>query len=361
MKIVVFSGGVGTRMWPLSRKNSPKQFNNHVGSRSMFQLAIERLLPEISMEDIYVSTGKHYKDFVMSQIPKLSQENIILEPEMRDVGPAVGLLAATFARKFPGEAVAILWSDHFVKDVAQYKKLLISADNYALLHPNQIVFMGQKARFATANLGWINLGRKVDQDGSIDVYEFAGWHYRPPLDIAKHYFADGHHAWNPGYFVTTTSNLWELYEKYAPDMYKDLHKIQKAIGTPQYETVLNEIYPHLEKIHFDNVILERISFDRAIVLVTDFGWSDVGSFEQLKEALQESPLANVTQGNVLTLDTTDSLIYNVEDSKLVATVDLDDIVIVNTPDALLISKKSSVDKIKKIVEQLQNQKREELI
>ena len=137
--------------------------------------------------------------------------------------------------------------------------------------------------------------------------------------------------------------------------------IQKTIGTPQYETVLNEIYPTLEKIHFDNVVLERISLDRAIVLVTDFGWSDVGSFEQLKEALQDSPEANVTQGNVLTLDTTDSLIYNVEDSKLIATIDLDDIVIVNTPDALLISKKSSVSKIKKIVEQSQNQKKEELI
>ncbi len=361
MKAIIFSGGVGSRMWPLSRKNTPKQFNNHVESRSMFQLAVDRLLPDLNITDIYVSTGKQYKEFIQSQIPELPEENIILEPEMRDVGPAVGLIAATFAKKFPGEALAILWSDHFVKDTPQYKKLLFTAEKYALEHPSQMVFMGQRARFATPNLGWINLGDKLKHDGGIDTFAFAGWHYRPPLATAQEYFLDGHHAWNPGYFMTTSTHLFNLYKEHAPEMYEQLLKIQEAIGTPGYETTLQSIYPTLEKIHFDNVILDRISLDSAIVMVTNFGWSDVGSFEQLKEALEDSPTGNVVKGDVVTIDTTDSLIYNMEKSKLVATIDLEDLVVINTPDVILVAKKSTVGKIKEMVGKLKEEGRDDLI
>lgn len=361
MKAIIFSGGVGSRMWPLSRKNSPKQFNNHVDDRSMFQLAIDRLRPELAIEDIYVSTGRQYKDFIRSQIPELPEENIILEPEMRDVGPAVGLIAATFALRFPGEPLAILWSDHFVKDTQQFKKLLKEAEEYVLEHPEQMVFMGQEARFPTPNLGWINLAEKVQTNDKISTYRFAGWHYRPPLTTAKEYFQDGHHAWNPGYFMTTSTHLYDLYKRHAPEMYADLNKIQRAIDTPDYQSTLNKMYPGLEKIHFDNVILDRIPLDSAIVMVTDFGWSDVGSFEQLKEALEESPTSNVTKGDVVTLETTDSFIYNLERGKLVVAIDLDNVVIVNTPDVTLVVKKTSVGKIKDIVTKLKEDGREELI
>lgn len=361
MKAIIFSGGVGSRMWPLSRKNTPKQFNNHVEARSMFQLAVDRLLPDLRIEDIYVSTGKQYKEFIQSQIPELPEENIILEPEMRDVGPAVGLIAATFAKRFPGEALAILWSDHFVKDTKQYKKLLRSAEQYALKHPEMMVFMGQRARFATPNLGWINLGQKIASDGSIDTFEFAGWHYRPALTTAQEYFLDGHHAWNPGYFMTTSTHLFDLYKKHAPEMYEQLVTIQESIDTPQYEQTLQEIYPTLEKIHFDNVILDRIPLTSAIVMVTNFGWSDVGSFEQLKEALETSPTANVLKGDITALDTTDSLVYNLETDKCIATIGVDDLVVINTPDVILVAKKSSVGKIKDLVAKLKDDGRDELI
>lgn len=361
MKIVVFAGGVGTRLWPLSRKNSPKQFLAVVNNQTMLQLCIRRLYPTFSPNDIYVSTGKNYRNDVRHQLPEIPNSNIITEPEMRDVGPAVGLVTATMMKKFPDEPFAILWgSDHLVKNDKLFRKTLKKSSEIILEDPEKVIFIGQKPRFASQNLGWIEFGGTKKTIEEFSLLEFKSFQYRPDQSTANRYFSDGHHAWNLGYFVTTPRFLWKQFEQHSPQIFSKLHKMYDTLETEKFDEVLHEVYPTIEKISFDNAILEKLDPSSAFVISQDLGWSDIGAWEALKEALETSKEANVTSGSVLLENSTDSLIYNYEDGKTIVGIDLGDHLVVNTRDVLLITKKSSVPKIKTFVESLKEGPHENL-
>ena len=352
MKVVIFAGGVGTRLWPLYRKNTPKQFERIVGDKSMLQIAVGKLFPLFDWKDIFISTGDSYKDLVLEQLPKLPKDNIIVEPEMRDVGPAVGLVTAIFAKKFPNEPFVILWgSDHLVKKEDVFRNALSAAEKLIEKDPNRIIFVGQKPRFASQNLGYIAFGDKVDSVSDIPVYSFTGFKYRPHLSTAERYLRDQHHSWNLGYFVTTPTFLWSLFEKHVPELHNDLLKIQDSVGSDSYKKVLTEIYPHIEKISFDNAIPEKMDHKLGNVISVDIGWSDIGAWEALKEALSETTDENVTKGKVMVEDSRDSLVFNYTD-QLTVGIDLDEMLVINTDDVVLVCPKSSVPKIKKLVESL---------
>ena len=159
MKIVVFAGGVGTRLWPLSRKNTPKQFEKVVGDQSMLQISISKLFPDFSWQDIYISTNSQYADILKKQFPEIPEENLIFEPALRDVGPAVGLMVANFINKYPLEQIAILWGDHLIKKEAEFREALKVGERLVEENPDRIVFIGQKPRFASVNLGYIEFGK----------------------------------------------------------------------------------------------------------------------------------------------------------------------------------------------------------
>lgn len=351
MKAVIFAGGVGTRLWPLSRRSSPKQFEKVIGEKSTLQLAAERLLPTFAWKDIYVATGAEYVKLVKSQLPQIPSKNIIGEPKMRDVGPAVGLATAILEKESPNTPMVILWSDHLVKKEELFRKILGIAEKIIIKNPPKIIFIGQRPRFPSQNLGWIEYGKKIKKEDEVEIYKFKSFRYRPDLDLAEKFFRSGHHAWNLGYFVTTPRFLWLQYKNFVPKIYQELTKIQAAWGTKNYSTVLKEVYPHIEKIHFDNAILERLDPDCALVISENLEWSDVGAWEALKEALQASAEQNVTQGKVLLKDCQDCLVYNYT-NQLVVTIDLDGYLVVNTNDVTLVCHKNSVPKIKKLVEEM---------
>lgn len=351
MKAVIFAGGVGTRLWPLSRKKSPKQFEKIIGAESTLQLAAARIRPDFAWEDMYIATGQAHVATVQNQLKDLPRNHIIAEPEMRDVGPAVGLMTAILSRESPHEPMVILWSDHLVRNETLFKKILQVAGTVIKKDSNKIIFVSQKPRFASENLGWIEYGKNITQQDGISFHAFVDFQYKPDGTTAKKYFNSGHHAWNVGYFVTTPAFLLGLYKRFAPNLYDGLIAIAQARGTPLFQKRLNDVYPTLEKIHFDNAILEKLDEENALVVSEDIEWSDIGAWEALKEALQEADDKNVTQGKVLLTDSKDSLVYNYTD-QLVATIDLDDMLVVNTGDVVLVCKKSSVSKIKKLVESL---------
>jgi mannose-1-phosphate guanylyltransferase len=360
MKVVIFAGGVGTRLWPLSRKHTPKQFEKIVGDQSMLQIAVQKLFPEFQWSDIFISTGKHYEENVREQLPQLPHENILVEPEMRDVGPAVGLVTALFARKFPDEPFAILWgSDHLVKDEEAFRTALRSAEEVVNREREVIVFVGQKPRFANQNLGYIEFGEEINRIGNTPVYSFTGFKYRPHLSVAERFVTDGHHSWNLGYFVTTPRFLWSLFERYAPELFSQLKQIYDTVDTPEYDNTLSSIYPTIEKISFDNAILEKMDTSMGRVLSVDIGWSDIGAWEALKEALSETQEENVTKGKVMVEDSTDSLVFNYT-NQLVVGIDLSAYLVINTQDVVLVCPKDSVPKIKKLVESLSGTEHESL-
>ena len=351
MKIVIFAGGVGTRLWPLSRKNTPKQFEKIIGKKSTLQLMVDRIAPLVNPSDIFISSSIVYKSILEKQLPQIPKENFILEPEMRDVGAAVGLVAVVLEKKAPSEPFMILWSDHLVKNENLFRDVLKTIGKILEKEKNKIIFIGQKSRFGSQNLGWIEFGEKIDNVDRIPVFAFKSLHYRPSIELAEKFHQSENHAWNPGYFGTTPTFLLSLYKKHAPLMYEKLLEIQKALGTEESEQKLQKIYPQLEKLSFDNLILEKIDPSEGLVIGTDLGWSDVGAWEALKEALSKSEEENVEKGKVLLEDCQDSLAFNYT-NQLTVGIDLDEMMVVNTKDVLLICPKNSVPKIKKLVESL---------
>lgn len=360
MKFVIFAGGVGSRLWPLSRKNTPKQFEKILGDKSTLQLAAGRLQPDFAWDDVYISTGKSYASIVREQLSELPAHHVIGEPVMRDVGPAVGLMAGILNKIAPDEPMAILWSDHLVKKEDFFRRILKTAGEIIKKEPEKIIFVAQKPRFASENLGWIDFGKERFQEHELKFYEFVGFKYQPDIHTAQQYYVSGHHAWNLGYFVTTPKFLCELYQKFVPSVYESLTKITDQWGTENFDQVLDEIYPTLEKVHFDNAILEKLDPNDAYVISENIEWSDIGAWEALKEALEKHEEDNVIKGDALVEDTKDTLLYNFTKQMIVA-IDLEDMIVVNTNDVILVCPKKSVPKIKKFVKSLDGTSYERLV
>lgn len=355
MKIVIFAGGAGTRLWPLSREKTPKQFDPMFEGKSTLQLAGERIKQLVAWSDVYISTLDQYAPIVRQQLPAIPDENIITEPARRDVAPAIGL-AMMKLRDVGDEPVAILWSDHLMDRPAAFRRGLKVAEGLIRQDSERFIFFGERPRYAEQNLGWIHIGPKQQQIRNIPIRSFRGWIYRPPLSRCKKMFASKQWIWNPGYWVTTPNFVLEQFRLKQPVMYRQLQVIGRALGTSREGKVLKRIYPTLQKIHFDNAILEKMKPCQAVVLQLDMGWSDPGTLYAIKAALQANKLANVTRGAVLPFNTRDCLLFNDESKKLLATVGLEGLIVVETKDATLVVHKDRVPEVKKMVESLEHTK-----
>ncbi|EKE15197.1 MAG: hypothetical protein ACD_12C00114G0003 [uncultured bacterium] len=361
MKAIIFAGGSGIRLWPLSRQKSPKQFEKIIGNRSTLQLAVERLLPDFNYSDIYISTNLLYADIVKKQLPEIPKSNFLFEPVKKDVAPAIALAMGILSKLNSEEPVAILWSDHLVKQVSLFKKILKLAGSEIKKNPNKIIFIANKPRFPSTNLGYIHIGEQTKKEDGINIYKFEGLKYKPNEETAKKFFKSKKYGWNLGYFVTSSNFIYKYFQRLAPNIYNNTESILKNYGKEDYQSVLKQTYGQVESINFDNAILENLDKKDACVIFEDIGWSDVGSWEALKEALQLKTEENVINGKVYLDNVKDSLIYNYDDKKVIVGVDLEELIIINTQDAILITKKNSMGKVKKIVENFPGTEHENLV
>lgn len=351
MKIVIFAGGFGRRLWPISLSSSPKQFEPIIGERSTIQLAVDRVLGQYGAENIYISTNERYADIIRQQLPEIPEENVIGEPTRRDLAAAVGLAMTHMGlNSSPDEPVAILWGDNYMKDIERFRQVIAAAEELILRKETKIVFMGESPRFANANLGWIRLGEKAGEVNGQPYYNYGSLTYRPPQDECEKMFAAGNCVWNTGYFVTSIGYVQAAYQEHKPQMWSQLQAIGEQIGTDTYQATLDEIYPQLESISFDDAILTHLDSNDALVLHAPMGWSDPGTLYALKEAINPDPKENVTRGVVRDDHSQDSLIYNYEPNKLVMGIGLEGMIVVNTKDAVLVVHKDQIPLVKKIVE-----------
>jgi len=348
MKIVIFAGGIGTRMWPVSRVKTPKQFNPVLDGKSTVELMVEHFNSKISPENIFISTNAEYTSIISQKLPQIPVSNIFQEPAMRDLGPAVGYAMAVLNRVDPDEPVAILWSDDLIKKSQTFLRILDLAKDLLIKNPEQIVYIGQKPLFADQNKGWIHFGKPIKHHNGISIHEFIDWHYRPPFEIADQYFRSLDHAVNTGYFVSTPRFIMALYQEYAPEVFQVLQQLASTWSTEKHESQIQELYPTLDKISFDDLIVSKTNPKDGTVIVTDMGWYGFGDWEAIKEALQESPNDNVTSGNVHVYESKDCLIYNYTD-QLITPIGLEGMVVVATPDAIMICPKKSIPEVKSML------------
>lgn len=342
MNIVIFAGGAGTRLWPISRQKSPKQFEKLKDNASTLQMAVNRI-KTFGTENLYISTNEQYAAIVADQVPEIGHDQVFLEPARRDLAAAVLLTLLRLQKRGVHGTIAMLWSDHFMDREDQFIDALKKGESLLSKESNHFVFLGEKPRFANHNLGWIEIGDKIS-DG---VHEFKSWKYRPEIEACKKMFESGKWLWNPGYFLFDIDFVLRLYQTHQPEMFSTLSELMKD------EHRLREEYKNLPSMSFDNAIVEKADPHEAVVLPVDMGWSDPGTLYALKEALTASMEENYTKGNVLAYETRDSFVFNEEENKLVTTIGLDGIMVINTKDALLVCPKERVPEIKELLKRME--------
>jgi mannose-1-phosphate guanylyltransferase len=342
MNFLIFAGGAGTRLWPISRSKSPKQFEKLKDDKSTLQMAIERI-SAFGLENIYISTNARYIDLVQTQVPEIASDHIMSEPARRDLAAAVLLSLLRLKQAGISGTIALLWADHFMDRPDNFRAALTRASELIAENSQRFVFLAETPRFANHNLGWIKMGSEIGEG----VFSFEGWKYRPELIDCKDMFDSGVWHWNPGYFVTDIDYLLSLYQKHQPELYGMLSAMVLTPGE------VDRQYATVPALSFDTAIIEKIDQSEAVVLPVDMNWSDPGTLYALKEALHTAPEHNVSIGNTHQVDSTDSFIFNDEPGKLVSVIGLEGMIVVNTKDALLVCHKDRVPDIKKLLAELE--------
>jgi mannose-1-phosphate guanylyltransferase len=347
MKIIIFCGGSGTRMWPMSRKSKPKQFQPLTGEVSMFKQQIDRLLKGYDIKDIFVSTGKQYKETILSEVPELSEDNLILEPEMRDTLGCVGYAVMTVQKKHPDSVIATMWgADHYIRNSDELIKALIVAEKIAS-QEDLIVNIDAKPSLPNVNLGYMEMGKLIKEQDGFSVFEFIRQVEKPDLKTAQQFVRSFKYLWHVGYAVFKSKLMIDLYKTHAPEVYEILKKV---VDEGKVEEYLN-----IPKNSVDFGIYEKLNRGQMVEMPVDLGWSDVGAWNILKDELAENGKANVVKGDNYDIGSIDCLTYELTQGKIIATIGLENLIIVDTPDALLVCSKFKSQEVKKIVERLKSE------
>jgi mannose-1-phosphate guanylyltransferase len=359
MKIIIFAGGTGKRFWPASRKHSPKQFQPIVDNKPLVRVKYEYLRLGFPPEDIYLSTGIQYEKEARAILPELPEDNFIFEPVMRDNGPAVAYAVAYVEQRHPGAVISTQWSDHHIKNPAVFIDALKKAETI-VDKENITAIIGAPVRFASPHRGYIQYGGEylsAEKSAEIALNEFVKFVEKPNLELANEYLKSGEFSWNLGYFVFKSEQVMKKYKEFA----QQTHDVIMSIAEGNFSKNVQEKFASLPKQSFDYIYAENLAPSEAIVINVEMGWSDVGEWISLKEALAENPQANVFNGEVIDLGSRDTLVYNTEPKKVVATINLDGLVIVNTPDVVAVFHKDDNGKIKEFLQQLENTEHEKYL
>lgn len=351
---LIMAGGRGERFWPKSRKSLPKQFLSLTDDgKTMIQLTVERISPLVELEDIYVSTNKDYKKLVLEQLPGIPEENILCEPVGRNTAPCIGLGAMHVAKKYEDAIMMVLPSDHLIK----YNKMFINTlkDGCQIAEKGaNLVTIGITPDYPETGYGYIKFNPD-EADGQ--AYAVDRFVEKPGIEVAKEYLETEEYLWNSGMFMWKVSTILSNIEKFLPSMYTGLKAIQEAIGTEMQDVVLEKVFPELESVSIDYGIMEKAK--NIYILPGTFGWDDVGSWLAVGRIKKSNENGNVVDGNIITVNSKNNIIQG--GRKLIATVGIEDLIIVDTEDATLICEKNSAGDIKKVLENLKICNRDEYI
>ena len=351
---VIMAGGVGERFWPKSRQNCPKQFLSLTSDgETMIQKTVRRLEPLVSQEDIYIITNAHYLPLIQEQLPALPPENVIAEPCPRNTAPAIGLAASLIARKYKDAVMFFLPSDHLIHHEKNYIETLRKAAQ-AALEDKTLITLGITPTYPETGYGYIRYQSGNGRDG---VYPVECFVEKPDLDTAESYLKSGNYLWNSGMFIWKASSILHSIKKYMPELYQGLQPIAQAYGTEEFDSVLNEKFPGLPSESIDFGVMEKAN--HIFTIPGDFGWDDVGSWLALERINPTDENHNMFDGNVLSIDSHNCTVAG--NGRMIAMLGVEDLVIVDTADALLICKKDQTQEIKKILAELKAEQKSDLL
>lgn len=347
---VIMAGGSGTRLWPLSRKERPKQMLHLIEERSMFQTSVERLQGLFTYDRILVVTVEEQAAKLRQQCPQIPGENFLIEPMPRGTASVVGLAAVALQQRDPQALMAILTSDHHIGNEVRFRELLEAA--YDVASDNYLVTLGIEPSYPATGYGYIQQGSLIKDYRGMKAYQVQRFKEKPDEDDARSMLSSGDHAWNSGMFVWRVERVMKEFETQMPDLFQELERISQAWGKPHQRDKVEELWPGLESETIDYGIMEGA--DRvAVIPAKGLGWNDVGSWDSLFEVLPGDENGNIVVGGQhIGLDTHQSLVYVDQERRLIVTIGVDDLIVVDTGDVLLVCRKDQAQKVRQIVGQL---------
>jgi mannose-1-phosphate guanylyltransferase len=358
MYATILAGGVGTRLWPRSRQDRPKQFTDITGSgMTMIQDTAVRLAGMISSEQLFVVTGAAFAALACEQLPDVPRNQILVEPSGRNTAPAIGLACVHLQRMDPQGVLAVLPADHVILDAEGFRQALAAAGRLA--EAGYVATLGIEPTFAHTGYGYIKRQEPLPLgDGSIPVYAVERFLEKPNRQVAEQFLLEGGYYWNGGIFVARVDVWLGELRRQEPEMYARLERIGAAIDTPEAEAVLKAEWAEMPSNSIDYAVMEHA--ESVAVVPLQAGWNDVGSWDALETILEQDERGNsIAKGDVVLLDSEGNIVYS--DKRLVALVNVSNLVVVDTGDTLLIGDKRNMQRVKDVVEQLRRQGRTELL
>ncbi|MBI4213197.1 MAG: mannose-1-phosphate guanylyltransferase [Chloroflexi bacterium] len=345
--VAILAGGSGTRLWPLSRSHRPKQLLQLVGSRSLVQATVDRVLPLVPHERIVIVTEASHADQLREQLPELPRGNILVEPVRRGTAAAIGLAVQWITHRDPSATMASLHSDHAVGDEEDFRRCLSAAFEVAR-SGDWLVTLGIRPSSPHTGLGYIQVGAPIGVFRGLRAHRAIRFVEKPDRVTAEEFLAQGY-VWNPGYFIWRVDVIRKAFETLLPDMQTHLAAIGEALGGADAEAALVREYPQLRVESIDYGIMERA--DRIATIPADFGWNDIGGWGEVWEISVKGDGDNVVRGDALALQTARSLVWGSD--RPIFTLGVEDLVIVDLPDALLVCSRAQAEQLKVLIERLQ--------
>ncbi|MBI4832983.1 MAG: mannose-1-phosphate guanylyltransferase [Candidatus Lindowbacteria bacterium] len=344
---VIMAGGSGTRLWPRSRRQKPKQLLDIVSNKTMIQETVERLDPLIDGYHTIVVVSEIHSEEIDQQLAQVPTENILIEPEGKNTAACIGLAAVHIKEREENAVMVVLPSDHLVRNDGRFRKTISAAAEVAK-RGNELVTIGIEPSVPETGYGYIQIGEKLDTVDGEDVYKTIAFKEKPSLAMARKFLKSGDYLWNSGMFAWTVETILEEIKFLLPDLYAGLMKIEAAIGKKNEQKVTEEVYRSLQPDSIDYGVLERAK--NVLVLKGAFGWNDIGSWAAMQQFWPKDKDGNFLNADVVSIESSGNIIHSTK--KLVAVIGLKDIVIIETDDALLVCPKERAPEVRRIVEEL---------
>jgi len=357
---VIMAGGGGTRLWPVSRKERPKQLLPLIGQETLFQTTVARLENLFPPENILVVTVEDQASEMRMQVPSIPDANYLIEPQPRGTASVVALAAGVIMKREPQAAMAVLPSDHFIRNRDLFHYLIRAA--FEVAANGYLVTLGITPTHPSTAYGYIQQGEPISGGYQYPVYSVKSFREKPDETTAQTFLRSGHHSWNSGMFVWRADVVLAEIDHQMPALGKAVKEISSAWGTPRQSSVLMDKWTNLKVETIDYAVMEKAE-KVAVLPAGGLGWSDVGSWESLFEVLLPDMNGNIAanNGTHLAHETNNTLVYGFDDQRLIVTIGVDDTIIVDTQDVLLVCKSDQSQKVREIVEHLRKHRQEKYL